>query len=113
MVVYTLEQRLKILRHYFENHGNVAEYVRKLRTHFGRREAPSAPYVCYLMKKVEETGIFIDKPKREKPKTVSTPQNIAVVAESVCGPAIDLQKMPILAKQSSFQMKLILILAGM
>ena len=25
MVVYTLEQRREILRHYFENHGNVAE----------------------------------------------------------------------------------------
>ena len=30
MVVYTLEQRWEILRHYFENHGNVAECVRKL-----------------------------------------------------------------------------------
>ena len=39
MVVYTLEQRWEILRHYFENHGNVAECVRKLRTDFGRREA--------------------------------------------------------------------------
>ena len=44
MVVYTLEQRWEILRHYFENHGNVAECVRNFRTDFGRREAPSAPY---------------------------------------------------------------------
>ena len=36
------------------------------------------------MKKVKETGILIDKPKREKPKTVRTLENIAVVAESVC-----------------------------
>ena len=36
------------------------------------------------MKKVKETGIFIDNPKREKPKTVRTPGNIAAVAESVC-----------------------------
>ena len=49
MVVYTLEQRWEILRHYFENHDNVAECVRKLRTDFGRREAPSAPYVRYLL----------------------------------------------------------------
>ena len=28
MVVYTLEQRWEILRHYFENHGNVTECVR-------------------------------------------------------------------------------------
>ena len=84
MVMYTLEQRWEILRHYFKNHGNVAECVRKLRTVFGRREAPSAPYVRYLVKKVKETGILIVKPKRKKSKTVRTPENIAAVAESVC-----------------------------
>ena len=54
MVVYTLEQ------HYFEHRGNVAECVRKLRTDFGTREAPSAPYIRYLVKKVKETCILID-----------------------------------------------------
>ena len=49
---------------------------------FGRREAPLAPYVRYLVKKVKETGILIDKPKREKPKTQHKPENIAAVAES-------------------------------
>ena len=49
----------------------------------GRREAPPTPYVRYLVKKVKETVILIDKPKREKPKTVLTPENIAAVAESV------------------------------
>ena len=33
---------------------------------------------------MKETGILIDKPKREKPKTVHTPENIAAVTESVC-----------------------------
>ena len=84
MVVYTLDQRREILRHYFENHGNVVECVRKLHTDFGRREAPSDPYVRYLVKKVKESDILIDKPKCEKPKTVRTPENIAAVAESVC-----------------------------
>ena len=84
MVVYTLEQRWEILRLYFENHGNVAECVRKLRTDFGKREAPSAPYVRYIVKKVKETGILIDKLKPEKPKIVRTPLNIAAVSESVC-----------------------------
>ena len=72
------------MRHNFENHGNVAECVQKLRTDFGRREAPSAPYVHYGVKEVKETGILIDKPKRENSKTVRTPENIAAVAESVC-----------------------------
>ena len=47
----------------------------------GRREAPSAPYVRCLVKKVKETGILIDKLKSEKPKT---PENIAAVVETVC-----------------------------
>ena len=46
--------------------------MRKLGTDFGKREAPSAPYVRYLVKKVKETGVLIDKPK-----------HIAAVAESV------------------------------
>ena len=40
------------------------------------------------------------------------PNEYGCVNVSLSGPAIDLQKMPILAKKSSFQMKLILILAG-
>ena len=39
-------------------------------------------FVCSLSCE-EKTGIFIDKPKREKPKTVRTSENIAAVAESV------------------------------
>ena len=59
MVAYTLEQCWEILRHYFENHGNNAECVRKLCTDFKKTEPPSAPYVRYLVKKVKETGILI------------------------------------------------------
>ena len=84
MVVYRPEERWEILRHYFESHGNIAECVGKLCTNFRKRKAPSAPYLRYLVKKVKETGIFIDKLKREKPKTLLTPENIAAVAESVC-----------------------------
>ena len=84
MVVYTLEQRWETLRYYFENHDNVAEFVRMLRMDFGRREAQSAKYVRYLVKKVKETVILIDKLKRKKPKPVCTPESIAAVAEIVC-----------------------------
>ena len=93
--MYTLEQRCEILRHYFENHGNVAECVRKLCTDFGRKEAPSAPYVHYLVKKVNPTGILTDNPKHEKPKTVHTPENIAAVTESVCeAPSTSIHRRP-------------------
>ena len=49
---------------------------------FWKKKAPSAPYVCYLVKKVKKTGILIDKPKRERLKTVRTPGNIAGIAEN-------------------------------
>ena len=69
------------MRYYFENHGNVVECVQKLRTNFGRRESPSALYIRYLVKKkVKETGVVIDKPKRGMPKTLPTPENITAVA---------------------------------
>ena len=50
---------------------------------FGRKEAPSAPYIRYPMKKIKETGILIDKPKPEMPKIVRTLKNIASVVESI------------------------------
>ena len=46
--------------------------------------APSALYAPYLVKKLKENGILIDKSKCEELKTVRTPENIAAVAESVC-----------------------------
>ena len=54
--------------------------MRKLR----RTEAPSAPYVRCLMKKVKETGILIDKLKREKQKLMYTPENIALLQQKAC-----------------------------
>ena len=42
------------------------------------------PYVRYLVKKVKDTGILMNKLKREKPKTVLTPKNIAAVAKNLC-----------------------------
>ena len=58
-------------------------------------ESPSARYVRYLVKKVKETGILIDKPKRKKPKTVRIPENIAAVADSVCeAPSTTIQRRP-------------------
>ena len=78
MVACTLEQRRERLRHYFENHGNVAECVQN----FGRREASSTPHICFLAKKLKEIGTLIDKPKCEKPKTVRAPENIVAVLES-------------------------------
>ena len=52
-------------------------------TDFGRRAALSAPNVGYLVEKVKETSILIDKATREKLETLCSPENIFPVAESV------------------------------
>ena len=68
-----------------------------MRTDFERREAQSASYVRFPVKKVKETVILIDKPKLEKLKTMRTPENIAAVAETVCeAPSTSLRCMRIL-----------------
>ena len=74
----TLEQYWEILRHYFENHGNVEECVRKLRTDVRHRHR-----VRYLGKKVK---VFLNKNqsvKSQKQCIHPTQENIAAVTEIV------------------------------
>lgn len=65
MVVYAIEQRWDMLRHYLENHGNVKECER-------------GPYVRYLVKKWK-----INKPKCKTSEIACITENMAAVAESV------------------------------
>ena len=58
--------------------------------------------IAYGFWKTKSTGIFIDKPKGEKPKSVRTPDNIAAGAESMrkapstsihrCSPQLNISK---------------------
>ena len=94
MVVYTFEQRWEILRHYFENHGNAAECVCENCVWILEKEKHcQLRMFVFLWKKVKETGFLINKPNREKPKTMRTSENIATVAESVCeAPSTSIQR---------------------
>ena len=61
----------------------IEECVRKLRPSFGRKEAPSAPYVRYLVKKEKETVS----------SSINQSENIAAVAESVLeAPSISIHR---------------------
>ncbi|KAJ8962482.1 hypothetical protein NQ318_000870 [Aromia moschata] len=81
---FTLEQRWEILKNYFQSECCVAETVSKLRTIFGRNEAPSAPGVRKFLRKVRETGMLMDK--RSHPRLaprVRTAERVAAVTQSV------------------------------
>ena len=55
--------------------------------------------VHYLVKKVKETVILINKLKQEKPKPLSTSESIAAVAEIVCeAPSTSIQITVVLNK---------------
>ncbi|KAJ8935836.1 hypothetical protein NQ318_019895, partial [Aromia moschata] len=81
---FTIEQRWEILKNYFQSECCVAETVRKLRTIFGRNEAPSAPGVRKFLRKVRETGMLMDNRSHPRARPVRTAEKIAVVAQSVC-----------------------------
>ena len=81
MVMHTLEQRWEIILKIMVTLQNVCENCIRILEEEKHRQLRMS---VILWKKVKETGILIDKPKREKPKTVHTHENIAVLAESVC-----------------------------
>ena len=58
--------------------------VQKLRTDFGRREEPSAPYVWYLVKKWKKLASSSINQSVKSRNTMRTPENIDAEAESVC-----------------------------
>ncbi|KAJ8938597.1 hypothetical protein NQ318_020859 [Aromia moschata] len=79
---FTLEQRWGILKNYFQSECCVAETVRKLRTIFGRNEAPSAPGVRKLLRKVRETGMLKNNRSHPRARPVRTAERIAAVFQS-------------------------------
>ena len=62
MVVYTLEKRWGILRHYFKTHGNVAECVRGLGVYVNKQ--------TYRIWGTESPHAYIEKPTHPKQVTV-------------------------------------------
>ncbi|CAK9817074.1 Transposable element Tc3 transposase [Anthophora quadrimaculata] len=80
---YTLQQRIHIIQTYYENGRSLISTYRKLRNYFGVNNRPNQSSIQRLVKKFEETGCVVDKPKSGRPKTVRTNENIAAVCESV------------------------------
>jgi len=82
-IMFSLEERFKILKTYFQSQCCVAETVRILKRNMGRKKAPSGIAVVKLVKKVRETGLLLDNRNCPRARTVHTPENIETVARSV------------------------------
>ncbi|KAJ8947570.1 hypothetical protein NQ318_010082 [Aromia moschata] len=71
------------MENFIKNDGGAGETVKKLRTIFGRNEAPSAPGVRKFLRKVRETDMLMDNRSHPRVRPVRTAERIAAVAQSV------------------------------
>ena len=80
---FTLEKNWEILKTYFQSGDYFTQSVRNLRKKFGKKEVPSSQFVDQFVKRVRETGSFLDKTTRSRSRLVCSAENIAAVAQSV------------------------------
>ena len=80
--LYTLQQRIEIVKIHYKNGENLSETVRKVKSFLGR-EAPSRPAIVKLVQKFELLGQVSDVKNRIRSRRARTPVNIASVAHGV------------------------------
>ncbi|CAH1994639.1 unnamed protein product [Acanthoscelides obtectus] len=78
--MYTKAHTRKMVRNRRRNKKNT---FRALREHFGRNNRPNETTIGRLVRKFEATGSVANLPGSGRPRSVRTPENIAVVKESV------------------------------
>ena len=83
MEQYTLQQNIEIITIHYKNGKNLAETIHKLKSFFGRREAPFRPAIVKLVQKFELLGHVGDVKNQTRARREKTPANIASVAHSV------------------------------
>jgi Helix-turn-helix domain (DUF4817) len=83
MEKYSKEQRILIVKTYYQNGESFAETVRKLRASLGREDAPTVYTVRRLIHKFEETGSTIDNKKSGRPRSGRSEANVVAVSDSV------------------------------
>ncbi|CAH1991124.1 unnamed protein product [Acanthoscelides obtectus] len=67
----------------YKNGAKIKNTFRALREHFGRNNRPNETTIGRLVRKFEATGSVANLPGSGRPRSVRTPENIAVVKESV------------------------------
>lgn len=83
MVKYTNEQRLQIIKIYYQNLESVTATLRALTPIFGRNSRPSRQAIHSLVKKFELTYSLLDVPVPVRQRVGRSGQNIAAVQASI------------------------------
>lgn len=80
---YTIQQRLLIVKAYYESNGSIVGTERRLRAVFGRNLAPAKRTIQRLMAKFEESGSVCDTKLPIRQRVRRSVENIDIVRESV------------------------------
>lgn len=80
---YTVEQRVFIVKTYYQNSESFSATLRKYRTKFGQRNAPNINTIRNTIQKFEATGSIVDVKTPTRVRTERSAENIASVSRSV------------------------------
>lgn len=83
MVKYTSEQRLQIIKIYYQNSSSVIATLRAMTPIFGRRNRPTRRSIERLVAKFESTYSLLNVPVPKRARSARSEENIAAVRASV------------------------------
>lgn len=81
--MYTIAQRTRVVKLFYENNGSIILTQRAYRQQFNVRDGPSPNSIRNIMRRFENQGSVGDLPKTGRPKNVTTNENRERVRESV------------------------------
>lgn len=80
---YTYEQRVSIVKTYYQNQCSISVTRRKLREILSRNHVPAVCTIQRLVAVFEETGSVVNRSRPPAPRSARSLENIAAVRESV------------------------------
>ena len=80
---YSVEQRVQIIKFYYQNQCSVRETFRALRDFYPRHNRPAESTIRRLVTKFESTGSINNQPTPVRRRNARSAENIAAVRESV------------------------------
>lgn len=80
---YTIQQRVEIVRIYYQNSSSIRKTFRALRDNYGRNERPTELTIRRIVNKFEESGSVASRAVPVRQRNARSTENIAAVAQSV------------------------------
>lgn len=80
---YNIQQRVEIVKAFYQSGSSISITVRQLNAKFGKNKCPSKPTIYSLVNAFETFGSVADRPKSGRPRSARMFENIVKTHESV------------------------------